>query len=77
MQIGDIVAAKRKALGLSQAGLSKATGRRVAQSKISMLETGYQGGITVETLEALADGLGCAVIDLLPEEYKRPRPRAA
>lgn len=71
--IGALVKQKREAKNLTQTGLANATGRRIAQSKIAMLESGEQENLRISTLLALADGLGCAAVDLLPEEFKRPR----
>jgi transcriptional regulator with XRE-family HTH domain len=70
--IGKIVKQRREAKGWSQRDLVRHTQNRVTQAKVAKLENGAQSNVTVETLEVLAAGLGCAVVDLLPEEYKHP-----
>lgn len=69
--IGQIVKAKREALGWSQLDLERHTDGKVTQTKISLLEKEKQLNVTIETLRALAKGFGCSVVDLLPEEDKR------
>lgn len=71
MGISKLVKQRREAANLSQSELSRRTGGAVTQAKISRLESGEEN-ITVQTLRELARGLGCAPVDLLPDEFKRP-----
>jgi transcriptional regulator with XRE-family HTH domain len=74
MNIGQIIKAKREALALSQRDVVKRVGAgRLTQAKIAKLENGNQPNVTIATLRVLAEGLRCSVIDLLPDEDKRPR----
>ena len=75
MKIGDIVKAKRQALGWSQRDLVEHAGNRLTQPRIAQLENGAYSNITIEALRILAEGFGCSVIDLLPEEDKIPKHR--
>lgn len=73
--IGKIVKQCRKARGWSQRDLVRHTGNRITQPKIVKMETGEQENITLETLGILAGAFGCAAVDLLPDEFKRPQSR--
>ena len=72
MNIGQIIKAKRQALAWSQRDLQRRIGDKLTQAKIAKLENGDQPNVTIETLRALAEGFGCSVIDLLPDEDKHP-----
>lgn len=71
--IGAIVKQRREMLSLTQTALSKRTQGRVTQPGIVQLEMGQNTNPKISTLEALATALDCALVDLLPEKYKRPR----
>lgn len=71
MQLGDILAQKLEERGWSQNRLAKESG--ITQAQVSRLLNGKSRNLTLETLRMLAQGLGCATVDLLPEEDKRPR----
>jgi len=58
------VRARRRAAGVSQAGLAGECG--VTRSTIAMIESGGQG-LTLEMLFKVAAALGCSAHDLLPE----------
>jgi len=73
MNIGQIVRIKRETLNLSQRDLERRAGSKITQTKIAKLENGAQPNVTIESLRALAEGFGCSVVDLLPEEDKHPR----
>ncbi len=70
MSIADNVRAKRKARKMTQVELAERAG--IAQALVSQIEGG-QDNVKVETLRGLADALGCATVDLMPEEDKRRR----
>lgn len=73
MNIGEIVKSKREDRGWSQRDLVRHTGNRLTQPRIAQLENGAYSNITIEALRVLAEGFGCAVIDLLPDEDKLPQ----
>jgi transcriptional regulator with XRE-family HTH domain len=73
--IGKVVKARRLSLEMSQWDLAHSSG--LGQSTIASLEMGTKENVSIQTLRALARGLKCAVVDLLPDEDKHPRPRAA
>ena len=72
MNIGQIIKAKRQALAWTQRDLQRRSGNKLTQAKIAKLENGDQPNVTIDTLRALAEGFGCSVVDLLPEDDKRP-----
>jgi len=69
MSIADNIKAKRKARKLTQVELAEKAG--ITQAVISRLEAGQEDNAKLSTLRGLASALGCAVVDLLPEEDKR------
>ncbi len=71
--IGQIIKAKRHALAWSQRDLARRAQNKITQPKIAILENGVQANVSIESLRALAEGFGCSVVDLLPEEDKHPR----
>jgi transcriptional regulator with XRE-family HTH domain len=68
MTIGDNVRARRKASNMTQTELAERAG--ITQAVISRLEAGEEN-LKLSTLRGIAAALGCAVIDLLPDEDKR------
>jgi transcriptional regulator with XRE-family HTH domain len=60
--LGANVRRVRQRAGLTQAELAQRAG--LAQPAISLIEAG-QANPTVQTLQLLADALGCALADLL------------
>jgi transcriptional regulator with XRE-family HTH domain len=60
---GRYVRKRRRALDLSQRALAQAIGQD--QAYISKLEGGHLSGITIQTLERLADALGVSTDYLL------------
>jgi transcriptional regulator with XRE-family HTH domain len=73
MSIAQAVKARRSAMGWTQKQLADRTGGRVPQPHIAMIEGGKLENMKLGTLEALADAFGVAAVDLLPEEFHRPR----
>ena len=63
MQLGERVAAMRKARGWSQAELGRRTG--VAQTTILRIERGQDRNVSQATIMGLALAFGCAPADLL------------
>lgn len=71
--IGAIVKQRREKLKLTQTELSRRTNGRVTQPGIVQLEAGQNTNPKIESLNALAEALGCTLVDLLPEKYKQSR----
>jgi len=70
MTLGAIVRARRKRLGWTQSELAEKSG--ITQAQISRVEAGRSENITIENLRGIAKAFGCSVVDLLPDEDKRP-----
>jgi transcriptional regulator with XRE-family HTH domain len=73
MSIAQAVKTRRTAKGWTQKELAGRTGGRVPQPHIAMIEGGKLENMKLGTLEALADAFGIAAVDLLPDEFHRPR----
>lgn len=73
MGISGNIKRLRRGLNLTQAKLAEKSGV-VTQAMISKIESG-EDNATIATLRGLAAALGCAVVDLLPDEDKRPQHR--
>ena len=63
---------RRLSRGLSQAALSKLIG--ISQARIHRMESGALHNITLDTLDMLAKGLGCAPQNLVEDEEHIPSP---
>lgn len=68
MTIADNIRTRRKARKMTQIELAKRAG--LSQAGLSTIEGG-EDNVKVETLRGIATALGCATVDLLPEEDKR------
>jgi transcriptional regulator with XRE-family HTH domain len=64
--IGQRVKARREAAGLTQSQLDR--NARLRPATIAKLERGEDGYIEVTELDRVATVLGCAIVDLLPDE---------
>jgi len=78
--LGKRIRERRKHAGLSQMDVAKQTG--IIQGDLSLLERGKKHALWVDTLERLADTLGCSLDYLAgrtddPSPHKRPRTRKA
>lgn len=72
---GELLRARRQAKNLSQGALGKLIEKD--GQYISKLERGILHGMTVETLERLADALGCTTDELLGRtKHEAGRPAA-
>ncbi|MBE0437961.1 MAG: helix-turn-helix transcriptional regulator [Methylomicrobium sp.] len=68
MKIGEIIKRRRCALDLTQVELAQKA--KLAQSKISQLESGVSDNVTIDNLRSIAKALNCALVDLLPDADK-------
>ena len=62
MPLGETIRQKRRALGMTQEDLSKATG--ITRAQIARWELGDARGIKKESLYALEQGLNCEIGEL-------------
>ena len=64
-EIGIKIKQRREQLGLTQTELSARSG--ASQPFIAQVENGARKNVTVDTLRLVANGLGCKLVDLLPD----------
>ncbi|BBL77544.1 helix-turn-helix domain-containing protein [Methylomagnum ishizawai] len=73
-EIGRKIKQRREQLGLTQAQVAARGG--ASQAFIAQVECGSRKNVTVDTLRLVANGLGCKIADLLPDEDKHPAPES-
>lgn len=73
MNIGQNIKRLRESKRWTQTELAEKSGI-VTQAMISRIESGDDNA-KIDTLRGIAAALGCAVVDLLPDEDKRKRSR--
>jgi transcriptional regulator with XRE-family HTH domain len=74
MKLGEKIKKVRQAAGLNQKEVAERAG--VDQSMLSKIENRGQNP-SLEMLRRIASGIGCSVVDLLPDDMRRPQRASA
>lgn len=72
VSLGEFVASRRRALGLSQRSLAKKAG--LSSAAVSKIESGLSKELRASTLQALADALEISVMELMVLNQGEPPP---
>ena len=70
----EIINARKKLLGITNAQLSEMTG--ISVSTLDKITSGKKNNPTLDTMQSIADAIGCSIDDFRDEQKKRMSPNA-